>query len=231
MAPLKVIGAGVSRTGTDSLRTALNMLGYNTHHMRSMLAGDCHPELFIEAFKHPEKDADWDFIYEDYDAAVDCPTFTFIDRLIKYYPDAKVILTKRDADSWYKSVLNTIYKFHELLPEDPQDYAVQTRDMVKTVFLNGSFQDMQKFKDDPETMKARYLAHNEWVIKTVPADRLLVLDLCDGITWDKICPFLGRPVPDEPYPHVNTTKSLNDEYPKLLELLAKQESTKNSVPS
>ena len=147
----------------------------------------------------------------------------FIDRLMEYYPDAKVILTKRDADSWYKSVLNTIYNFHDQLPDDPQDYSVRTRTMVKTVFLDGVFQDMQKFKDDPETMKARYNAHNERIIKIVPADRLLVLDLRDGITWEKICPFLDKPIPESPYPHVNTTESLKDEFPTVLKHMSKEQ--------
>ncbi|KAI8147527.1 P-loop containing nucleoside triphosphate hydrolase protein [Fennellomyces sp. T-0311] len=221
MAPLKVIGAGVSRSATDSLRVALNKLGYNTLHMRSFLAEDRHPELFIEAFKHPEKDHDWDYLYGDVDAAVDFPTFRFTDKLIEKYPDAKVILTRRDPDSWYKSVYNTIYKYYDVLPEDPADYAVRTRDMIKLMFMDGVLQDRQTFKDEPEKMKALYEAHNEWVIKTVPADRLLVLDLREGITWDKICAFLGKPVPNGPFPFVNSTQSIVEELPELIGIMSK----------
>ncbi|KAI9491226.1 P-loop containing nucleoside triphosphate hydrolase protein [Zychaea mexicana] len=218
MAPLEVIGAGMSRTGTDSLRTALNMLGYNTHHMRSMYECDRKPEVFEEAYLHPEKPVDWDELYEGFSAAADCPTISFLDRLFDYYPNAKVILTKRDPDSWYKSVLNTIYKFRDELPENAKDYAIRSRRMFKTIFLQGAFIDGQKFEDEPEVMKARYEAHNAWVLENVPADRLLVLDLQDGITWEKICPFLGKPIPDESYPHVNDTKSVNTEFLKVIAL-------------
>ncbi|KAI8147538.1 P-loop containing nucleoside triphosphate hydrolase protein [Fennellomyces sp. T-0311] len=224
MAPLKVIGAGVSRSGTDSLRAALNMLGYNTLHMREMLAGKSRPELFTEAFNHPEKTPDWNLVYEGFDAAVDCPTFTFTDKLIEYYPDLKVILTKRDADSWYESVLNTVYKHNaETLPASTDEADIKIREMIQTTFLDGSFHDFQKFKDDPETMKARYNAHNEWVMKVVPADRLLVLDLRDGISWEKICPFLGKPIPEEPYPHVNTRKAFNKDFLEIQEAMAKRD--------
>ncbi|KAI7846925.1 P-loop containing nucleoside triphosphate hydrolase protein [Circinella umbellata] len=221
MAPLEVIGAGCSRTGTDSLREALNMLGYNTHHMRSMLSGDGHPEVFEEAYKNPEKPTDWDWVYEGYTAAVDCPTISVIDQVLKHYPNAKVILTKRDADSWYKSVLNTIYTIHDWLPENAPDYYVRTRKMIKTIFLDGAFQDMEKFKNEPEIFKARYEAHNKWVLDNVPKDRLLILDLREGITWEKICPFLGKPVPSGPYPTSNSTKSLNEEFVHMRENLFK----------
>ncbi|KAI9491218.1 P-loop containing nucleoside triphosphate hydrolase protein [Zychaea mexicana] len=229
MAPLEVIGAGVSRSGTDSLRTALNMLGYNTHHMRSMFECDRKPEVFEEAYLHPEKPVDWDELYEGFSAAVDCPTISFLDRLFDYYPNVKVILTKRDPDSWYKSVLNTIYNFHDKLPENPKDYAIRNRKMTKTIFLQGAFMDLQKFKDEPEVMKARYEAHNAWVLENVPADRLLVLDLRDGITWEKICPFLGKPIPNEPYPHVNDTKTMKVEFPKVIAYLAENNTASHTA--
>ncbi|KAI9491219.1 P-loop containing nucleoside triphosphate hydrolase protein [Zychaea mexicana] len=222
MAPLEVIGAGLSRCGTDSLRVALNMLGYNTHHMRELLETDGHPEVFEEAYKNPEKPVDWDSVYEGFSAAVDCPSIFVLPRLFKKYPDAKVILTKRDFDSWYKSVSNTIFHLHDQLPENPQEFAVRTRRMVKTIWLNGSFQDMQKFKDEPELIKTRFEAHNAWVVENVPADRLLVLDLRDGINWDKLCAFLGKPIPDEPYPRINSTQSLNKEYQQMLKSMAVQ---------
>ncbi|KAI9490400.1 P-loop containing nucleoside triphosphate hydrolase protein [Zychaea mexicana] len=215
MAPLEVIGAGMSRCGTDSLRAALNILGYNTHHMFDggpLYKNDELTEVFEEAYKHPEKHVDWDIVYNGYNAAVDCPTISFLPRLFEKYPDAKVILTKRDSESWYKSVYNTIYRIYELPPENPEEFEENVANMVKAIWLDGSFQDLQKFKDDPKTIKKRYEAHNAWMIKNIPANRLLVLDLRDGIDWDKICPFLGKPEPAVPYPHVNTTASFNEKH-------------------
>ncbi|KAI9262270.1 P-loop containing nucleoside triphosphate hydrolase protein [Phascolomyces articulosus] len=217
MAPLEIIGAGQPRCGTDSLREALNLLGYNTHHMRSMFECDRHPEAFEEAYLNPEKETDWNWVYDGFNAGVDCPTVSVIDQLLKYYPNAKVILTKRDADSWHKSVLNTIYKFHDWVPENAPDYMVRNRKMAKTIFMDGAFQDMQKFKDEPEFYKARYEEHNKWVMENVPKERLLVLDLNEGITWEKICPFLDKPIPSQPYPHANSTKEITEHFVKMQE--------------
>ncbi|KAI7897817.1 uncharacterized protein BX663DRAFT_526980, partial [Cokeromyces recurvatus] len=108
MAPLEVIGAGFGRTGTDSLRAALNMLGYKTHHMKCFFEDpELDPDLFYDAYFHRET-ADWDQLYKDYNAAVDWPTVEFYKELLKKYPKAKVLLTIRSADSWYNSVKNTI---------------------------------------------------------------------------------------------------------------------------
>ncbi|KAI7882023.1 hypothetical protein K492DRAFT_145421 [Lichtheimia hyalospora FSU 10163] len=209
MAPLQVIGAGYGRTGTDSLRTALNMLGYNCHHMREMFQYGRHPEKFTEAFKHPEKPVEWDTIYEGYDAAVDWPTVAFIDRLMVQYPDAKFILTIRDADSWYKSVKNTIWRVqHKTQAKDapadlPEDIKNQF-EMIRTIVLDGAFDDLDRFLDE-ERIKGLYNAHNEWVKKNIPSDRLLIMELGEG--WERMCKFLDKPVPSEPYPRVNSTDS------------------------
>ncbi|KAI7882022.1 hypothetical protein K492DRAFT_176543, partial [Lichtheimia hyalospora FSU 10163] len=207
MAPLKVIGAGYGRTGTDSLRTALNMLGYKCHHMKEMFRYGRHPEMFTEAFKHPEKPVEWNTIYDGYDAAVDWPTVAFIDRLMVEYPDAKFILTIRDADSWYKSVKNTIWQLeHKAKAKDtpadlPEDIKNQ-REMTRTIVLDGAFDDLDRFLDE-ERIKGIYNAHNEWVKKNIPSDRLLIMELGEG--WERMCKFLDKPMPSEPYPRVNST--------------------------
>ncbi|KAI9499133.1 P-loop containing nucleoside triphosphate hydrolase protein [Zychaea mexicana] len=225
MAPLEVIGAGMSRNGTDSLRQALDILGYNTHHVHGMVGIDWHPEAFTEAYEHPDKPADWDSIYKGYSAAVDSPTVFFLDRLIEYYPNAKVILTKRDPDTWYNSLANTLDNYVEQFKEENlTDYMRRFYRMATTIWPDGPLQNPEQFKKSPEKMKARYEAHNAWVIENISADRLLVLDLREGITWERICPFLGRPIPAEPYPRSNATVDFNkidmtDRSPKDLETL------------
>ncbi|KAI8146476.1 P-loop containing nucleoside triphosphate hydrolase protein [Fennellomyces sp. T-0311] len=212
MAPLKVIGASFGRTGTDSFRIALNKLGYNTHHMRSMHEPNAQPELFTKAYLHPEEPVDWDQIYEGYDAACDWPTVSFLEPLLKKYPDAKVILTVRDPDSWYKSVMNTVYKIHSTMKVHTEGKMKFNAEMIETIVLDGAFGNDDI--NNAEAMKAKFIEHIAWVKKHVPADRLLVLELGEG--WDRLCKFLDKPVPNEPYPHANTTKEFNERVSKVL---------------
>lgn len=137
------------------------------------------------------------------------PTVTFIDRLMVEYPDAKFILTIRDAESWYKSVKNTIWQVqHKTKKEDqpddlPEDIKNQL-EMIRTIVLDGAFDDLDRFLDE-ERIKGLYNAHNEWVKKNIPSDRLLIMELGEG--WERMCKFLDKPVPSEPYPSVNSTDS------------------------
>ncbi|KAI9492807.1 P-loop containing nucleoside triphosphate hydrolase protein [Zychaea mexicana] len=179
MVPLKVICAGFGRTGTDSLRLALNHLGYNTHHMYVMMnnEGEQDPEAFEDAYRHPEREVDWDKLYAGFSAAADWPTIAFIEPLMKKYPDAKVILTVRD-------------------PEDC---------LINTVVLDGAFADPKQFLDKG-AMKAKFLAHNKRIQETIPADSLLVMQVGEG--WNRLCQFLNKPVPDIPYPRTNSTDDI-----------------------
>ena len=143
------------------------------------------------------------------------PTVAFIDRLMVEYPDAKFILTIRDADSWYKSVKNTIWQLeHKAKAKDtpadlPEDIKNQ-REMTRTIVLDGAFDDLDRFLDE-ERIKGIYNAHNEWVKKNIPSDRLLIMELGEG--WERMCKFLDKPVPSEPYPRVNST----GEFKQMLE--------------
>src|SRR6185437_3611255 len=114
---LEVIGSGLGRTGTKSLQTALNRLGF----------GPCHH--MVEVFMHPESMGlwveaaagrpDWDAIFRDYRSAVDYPSAAYWRQLADYYPDAKVIHTVRDPDKWFESTQATI--FNPNRPPPPPD--------------------------------------------------------------------------------------------------------------
>ncbi|KAI8144769.1 P-loop containing nucleoside triphosphate hydrolase protein [Fennellomyces sp. T-0311] len=209
MAPLQVIGASFGRTGTDSLRAALNILGYNTHHMREMKKPQSRPDLFLEAYEHPEREADWDLIYDGYDAAVDWPTAAFVKPLLEQYPNAKVLLTVRDVDAWYNSVKGTIFT---LVKSTPMCETMAPLDrMIRTVCLDGAFSDDITFLDEEEAMKAKYIAHVEWVKQHVPPERLLVLELGEG--WERLCKFLDKPVPNCPYPRTNSASEFHNIFP------------------
>ncbi|KAI9496681.1 P-loop containing nucleoside triphosphate hydrolase protein [Zychaea mexicana] len=207
MAPLEIIGAGYGRTGTESLRIALNMLGFHTHHMTEMFERDGHPEVFQEAYEHPDHEIDWDMLYEGFDAAVDWPTAEFLAPLLKKYPNAKVLLTERDFDSWYTSVANTLHPMaHNVMAPSESAYMRRIFSMVSVIAMGGDIVDPKRFSDK-EAIRAKFEEHYNWVKRTVPEDRLLVLQLGEG--WDRLCKFLGKPVPDVPYPRTNSTKEVN----------------------
>jgi len=193
---LQVIGAGYGRTGTVSLKLALEMLGF----------GPCHH--MTEVFAHPQQvplwdrvamgeTMDWDNIFSSYRSSCDWPSCTFYKELAGRYPDAKVILTLRNPKSWYKSVSATIMG------------AMRKPKPGQTHVLPGIFAPLligeKTFGDDfsEAHMTEVFERHNEEVRRTIPADRLLVFEAKDG--WAPLCEFLGAKVPDAPYPKTNST--------------------------
>ncbi|KAI8890204.1 hypothetical protein K501DRAFT_237160 [Backusella circina FSU 941] len=210
MAPLKIIGAGFGRTSTDSLRHALDILGYNTHHMKSIFQDpDQDMDDFYYAAKNNGQDVDWDKIYKKYDAAVDWPTCTFYKQLMEKYPDAKVILTVRSADSWYQSAIKTLH-VHYIHPDFNSEFAQKFKRMVGAVILNGTFNDPEKAHREEE-VKKMFSDHIEEVKRHVPPEKLYVMQVGEG--WEGLCQFLGKEIPDVPYPRINS----KDEFLKNME--------------
>lgn len=161
------------------------------------------PDDFYEAYVNREQ-ADWDKIYKGYSAAVDWPTVTFYKDLFVKYPDAKFLLTVRSADSWYKSVKNTIHQTANFFEDaEPGSRMSKLVRMISKVVLDGRLVDKEAFLDE-EAMKKEFLDHIEEVKRVIPADQLLVMELGEG--WERMCKFLGKDVPSEPYPSVNSTE-------------------------
>ena len=112
---IKVIGAGFGRTGTLSLKVALEELGLRKcYHMMDALAHLKHSAVWDDAAQG--KAVDWDLLFTGYAATVDWPGCSFYDELLRRYPDAKVILTVRDPDRWYESARQTIYQARDVFP-------------------------------------------------------------------------------------------------------------------
>ena len=194
---LKVIGAGFGRTGTRSLKEALEMLGFAPcHHMVEVFA---HPEqvpLWDKAALGQMKN--WDEIFATYNSSCDWPSCSFYKELADFYPKAKVILSLRDPKSWYKSVSSTI------MPAmmKPKDGEQRRLPGIFGPLLIGEKTFNYDFSE--ANMIAVYERHNAEVKRTIPKDRLLVFEAKDG--WEPLCKFLGVPVPDKPYPLMNTTE-------------------------
>ncbi|GAA5803449.1 P-loop containing nucleoside triphosphate hydrolase protein [Helicostylum pulchrum] len=208
MAPIKVIGASLGRSGTESLRVALDILGYKTHHMKCFFED---PTIKASDWLHAyynRETTDWDKLYEKFDACTDWTAATFYKELLHKYPDAKVLLTIRPVDSWYESVKNTILKsveeMHDSGPSDPLHNFLKLADAV---CMDGWIRNPEKFADE-KTVKRLYNEHVAEVKRVVPADQLCVLELGDG--WEKLCKFLGKEVPQVPYPKVNTTDEFKE---------------------
>lgn len=196
---LQVIGAGFGRTGTLSLKKALETLGFDKcYHMAEVAAHPDHTELWRAAWRGEDP---WEGLFDGYAAAVDWPAAAFWPRLMEVYPQAKVILTVRDAESWYASAQRTIFRSMKdgLQATDP--VRRERLRMATEIIVDGTFGgDL----DDKPNAIAIYEENVARAQRDVPADRLIVFDPRDG--WAPLCSAFDLPLPDEPYPRINTTQ-------------------------
>jgi hypothetical protein len=189
---LRVVGAGLGRTGTHSLKLALErLLGAPCYHM-------------IEVFQHPEhvpawhaaaegRMPDWNALLAGYAAAVDWPAAAFWPELSAAFPEALVILSVRDPQSWWESAHQTI--FQAIPSRDPDSEWFQ---MVKAMLTHRFTSDIQ----NREACIAAFERNNARVREVIPPHRLLEWRASEG--WEPLCAALGVPVPAEPFPRTNT---------------------------
>jgi len=197
---LAVIGAGFGRTGTLSLKQALEQLGFGRcYHMMEVFGIPGHAALWSAAADG--EPVDWDALFEGFGATVDWPSTYFWRELADHYPEAKIVLGVRDPDAWYTSVTNTIYRAMtaspETLPPAVADQLAMARKLVLERSFDGRFEDRDHAIDVFER-------HIEAVKRAIAPERLLVYEVGSG--WEPLCGFLERPVPDAAYPRSNTTE-------------------------
>jgi hypothetical protein len=211
---LQVIGAGFGRTGTLSLKLALEQLGFGPcYHMLETLEHPAHDALWL-ALARGESD-DWHAILDGYQASVDWPAIMIWKKLVAAYPQAKVILTLRDPGAWYASASQTIFArmrdFADALARDDAEGVDPARRahmrMVNAVVVDRAFGGNL----DREHAIQVFNAHNAEVRRTVPPERLLFYESGEG--WEPLCAFLDVPVPGNPYPQVNTTDDFTARFP------------------
>ncbi len=205
---MRIIGAGFGRTGTMSLRAALEELGYAPcYHM-------------LEVFKHPShikvwqaaadgEPVDWHRFLGTYMAGLDYPLPAFYRELLAVFPEARVILTVRDPDGWYASTKETIYQ-GTAVPDFLLKLLPRFNGMKKMVqattwdrLFDGRF-------EDRDFAIRRFEEHIAEVKRTIPAERLLIFRVRDG--WPPLCAFLEKPVPERPFPHINDRKTTRRMY-------------------
>ena len=192
---VEIIGAGVGRTGTYSLKLALNQLGFGPcHHMEEVLFNmPSQVPLWSAAV---EGRADWEAIYQGYSSAVDWPTAGFFRELHEAYPEAKFILTRRSPDTWAASFSETIYKLLSKKKDAPEEMRAWLEMASKVIEKTGFPPGL-----DIEGLKKAFVAHEDAVRAAIPERQLLVFQVKDG--WAPLCDFLERPVPSEPFPRTN----------------------------
>jgi hypothetical protein len=196
---LQVIGAGLGRTATFSLKFALEHLGFGPcHHMSEVFAdGRRQVPLWLEAMAGRP---DWDATFDGFKAATDYPTCTYWRELADYYPEAKVVLTVRDPDSWFESVSATI--FSEGMQGSLEGSPVG--EMMRGVI----FDRFDGAITDRAYMTEWFIRRNQQVIDSLPPERLLVFSPKEG--WEPLCAFLGVAVPDGPFPRINSRDELTE---------------------
>jgi len=212
---LKVVGAGFGRTGTLSLYTALNQLGFPCYHMFEVLDNKdnkSHLDFWLRVAQGKEGEQyDWSQVFANYTATVDNPACCVWRELLASYPDAKVILTlhPRGAEAWYESTMDTIYfteimwqfKVLEWLTPFGRKFGEMSRKLIWQRSHKGTMPNRDK-------AIAYYQQHIDNVRAEVPPEQLLVFSVDQG--WAPLCEFLGVPVPDTEFPNVNDRAQIKE---------------------
>ena len=207
--PLELIGAGYGRTGTLSVYTALNQLGFPCYHMFEVMKARHVPFWHKVANMPPGTPHAWETVFANYKAAVDFPASCVWRELLDAYPNARVLLTfhPKGPGAWYDSAIETIYQasgsWHArvlwLLVPASRKFGDMLDKLIWQRTLKGTMPNRSK-------ALAQYEAHMAEVKASVPPERLLVYSVDQG--WAPLCAFLGVPVPDTPFPNVNDRASM-----------------------
>ena len=217
---VKVIGAGFGRTGTLSLKFALEKLGFDKcYHMMEVGFNPSHRSLWMDLADG--KAPDWHDLFAGYQATVDWPSANFWQQQMQAFPDAKVLLTLRDPDKWYESVMKTIWKTSNLGMESKDPTRRLSSELAHKVIWDPVFGG--RLEDRAHVIDV-FNAHNQKVIDTVPREKLLVYRPGDG--WGALCEFLDVAVPEEDYPWTNST----EEFTTRWQDIAAQARGKNKSP-
>ena len=206
---MKVIGTGFGRTGTQSLKAALEELGFGPcYHMTELFGHPEHVESW-DAARQGEA-VDWDKLLGGYEATVDWPGCTFYKELMARYPDALVLLNVRDPGRWYESTRDTIYRLTTISLVSP--FSRPTVRLLglfipalgKVARMNNRLLWEYTFDgrfEDRDYAIGVFERHNREVRREVSPDKLLVYEVKQG--WEPLCNFLGVEVPVKPFPRLN----------------------------
>ncbi len=202
--PLKVVGTGFGRTGTNSLKLALEQLGFGPCHHMFEVRDNLDQLPYWQAAAAGDL-PDWDEVFADYTACVDWPAARFWREITSHYPEAKVLHSIRPEESWINSFYKTIYPVMRDRKDNEPGLYRDRLDMAHEIVLEQVFDGKA---DDRDHALDTYRAHNKAVSMTISSDRLLIYDVAQG--WEPLCQFLDVPIPDAPLPHVNSTEQFQN---------------------
>jgi hypothetical protein len=185
---VKILGVGLSKTGTSSLNHALGILGFNSIHHE--------PERMRDIITGKNMSANFR-VYDDVDAVTDLPAAYFYKELIAAYPKCKCILTIRDEDKWWISIEKHFNQRNpiETEAEDPLNWHTRRYAYGSATAKEHLYR--QHFRD-----------HNQSVQSTIPQERLLLMNITAGDGWDKLCPFLNCELPAVRFPCIHADHSV-----------------------
>lgn len=194
---LKIIGAGFGRTGTLSLKMALEYLGFGPcYHMVEVMKYPSHIDSWDMAINSNQ--FNWEHIFHNYSSTVDWPSSFFLNSLVKYYPEAKVILTIRNPNEWFDSISNTVFQAIEIGKLYPSLVGQKFNSFAQRLILEGVFHG--KYRDRDYAIY-KYNEYTKNVCKIVPSSRLLLFPV--GSNWISLCNFLEVQIPSIPFPNSN----------------------------
>ena len=197
---LKIIGAGFGRTGTYSLKNALESLGFGPcYHMYEFVKNEAHIDRWRQASNGGL--ANWEGIYENYRSAVGWPTCAYWKELSSVYDDAKIILTVRNPEDWYDTNVDTIFRALEIGQKLKDQQRRSRCEISGKIILDKIFSGRHH---DRDFVIAKYLAHIDEVRSIASNRQLLEFNVADG--WGPLCDFLNVQVPQIDFPHSNTRK-------------------------
>ncbi|GAA4844608.1 sulfotransferase family protein [Algivirga pacifica] len=219
---LEIIGSGLARTGTMSLKNALEELTQAPcYHMIELLKDPSRLSILQQG--HKQGNTDWESFFSGFKSVVDYPGCLYVEDMLKLNPDLKVIHTSRDPEQWYESVLNTVYRgvpngFSDILRMIKNSILYKDFRKVSPVFMfndkiiwKGQFE--SKFQDKDFAIKV-FLEHEEYIKRIVPKEQLLIYNINDG--WGPLCDFLNTNVPDNSFPKSNQRVEFNEKMDELL---------------
>jgi len=192
---MKLINVGLARTGTTSLKAALEKLGYGPiYHTFDLFTNSAHMDIWENAYEGAP--VDWRAFYADYEVA-DWPAGLFCREIITAHPEAKVMVTVRDPSEWYESIHSIFKQGMDI------NLPIPIVKRIKNFIINYPAKHLFQGRiDDREFMIQFFQEYIESVKACVPSDQLLVYSVTEG--WEPLCEFLGVPVPTERFPRVNT---------------------------
>lgn len=195
---MKVIGCGFGRTGSMSMKIALEQLGVGPcHHMDEVIANPAEQLPYWLAASKGEK-INWNDALKGYESCVDWPTAAYWPVLAKHFPEAKILLTTRSAESWYNSISKTIFKIMgdatNASGNEPNPFGEMLQHMILENTFNGDITDrdhcINVFNKNVQAVKDSF-----------SGNKLFIYNIGDG--WEGLCKWLDVPVPDIPFPRTN----------------------------